>query len=131
MSNYERWIIYQLLFFAFALAAKDQFEIFQPISSNDFVSHKLIANQIGARTIDVATVRTNGVDVMADDGTIVARIRANEFGGVIEAFDMNQNPIIELIGSQEGGRMLTHQPSLKSEEPGTNNEEQDTTAEDE
>ena len=57
------------------------------------------------------TGRIGVVETKQAGGTVMVRLTANQFGGVMETVGPSGHPLIQLLGSDQGGQVLTHLPS--------------------
>jgi len=133
MSSRERWIIYPLLFFAFCLAARDQFPYLRPevvdiphlscrvVEAELMDAKKLVATNLradaieGRKQIEGDLLQVNVVDtgelmcnellVQSTEGKRVAELGSTDDGGARLALrNTDERETILLAAQQEGGQ---------------------------
>jgi hypothetical protein len=133
MSSRERWIIYPLLFFAFCLAARDQFPYLRPevvdiphlscrvveadrIEAEWMVATKLRADYIDGQkeivgelleinVVDTGELVCNGLLVKSTKGQRVAELgSANDGGARLALCNVDERETILLAAQQEEGQ---------------------------
>jgi hypothetical protein len=143
MSSRERWVVYPLLFFAFCLAARDQFPYLRPevteirhlscqvidaklIDAETMVATDLRADSIvGRKKIEGDVLRLNAVDtgqllcnrllVQSTQGRRMAELAHTDDGaGRLAIYSLNERETIVLSTGKESGQIESrHEDGLR------------------
>lgn len=108
MSNRERWVIYPLLFFSLALAAKSQLDQVLRLETEQIVCRELsVVDREGQIQLKLAGDRQGGMLAMLDRqgaATVVLNTSSQGEGQVLVAGAKQLNAI-ELLGTPAGGQI--------------------------